>query len=152
MSMTVLVAEDDADDRMMVEDAFTASRLVNELRFVHDGQELLDYLRRQGAYAGIEAVPRPNVILLDLNMPRKNGFEALKEIKKDPDLRQIPIVIFTTSKEDEDIFRCYDYGGNSFITKPVTFGGLVDIVKSIENYWFDVVELPPRRRAGGFYE
>jgi len=139
--ITLLMADDDADDRMLTRDALEESRLGNDLRFVEDGQELLDYLRRHGKYAREDA-PRPGLILLDLNMPRKDGRQALQEIKADPELRRIPVVVLTTSKADEDILRTYDLGANSFITKPVTFDALVEIVRAIGNYWFRVVELP----------
>lgn len=140
--VTILMAEDDPDDRLMAREAFEESRLANSLYFVHDGLELMDYLRRRGAYADAELSPRPGVILLDLNMPRKDGREALREIKADPDLRRIPIVILTTSKAEEDILRSYDLGANSFITKPVTFESLVNVVRTISSYWFEIVELP----------
>ena len=139
----VLVADDDPEDRMLIEDAFEESRLPNVLEFVEDGEELLDYLYRRNGYSDPSASPRPGLILLDLNMPRKDGREALKEIKSDPDLRQIPIVVMTTSKAEEDILRTYDLGVNSFITKPVTFEGLVEVVKMLGRYWFQIVELPP---------
>ncbi len=139
----VLVADDDPEDRMLIEDAFEESRLANTLEFVEDGEDLLDYLYRRDGYSDPSASPRPGLILLDLHMPRKDGRGALKEIKEDPDLRKIPIVVMTTSKAEEDILRTYDLGVNSFITKPVTFEGLVDVVKMLGRYWFQVVELPP---------
>ena len=142
----VLVADDDPEDRMLIEDAFEESRLPNVLEFVEDGEELLDYLYRRNGYSDPSASPRPGLILLDLNMPRKDGREALKEIKSDPDLRQIPIVVMTTSRAEEDILRTYDLGVNSFITKPVTFEGLVEVVKMLGRYWFQIVELPPPSR------
>ena len=140
-SITILMADDDADDRMMAADAMRESRLGNTFRCVEDGQELMDYLTRRGKYAVIDA-PRPGLILLDLNMPRKDGRQALEEIKRDPDLRRIPVVILTTSKTEEDVLRSYDLGANSFITKPVTFDRLVDIVRALGTYWFEIVELP----------
>ena len=141
--VTILVADDDEDDRRMTEEAMAEARLVNDLRFVVDGEDLMDYLHRRGAYAegGVEA-PAPGIILLDLNMPRKDGREALAEIKSDPDLRQIPIVVLTTSRAEEDVFRTYDLGVNSFITKPVTFGGLVEVVLTFSRYWLEIVDLP----------
>jgi len=139
----VLVADDDPEDRMLIEDAFEESRLVNPLAFVEDGEDLLDYLYRRNGYSDPSTSRQPGLILLDLNMPRKDGREALKEIKADPDLRKIPIVVMTTSKAEEDILRTYDLGVNSFITKPVTFEGLVDVVKMLGRYWFQIVELPP---------
>ena len=140
-SITILMADDDCDDRLMAEDAMRESRLGNAFRCVEDGQELMDYLTRRGKYAVADA-PRPGLILLDLNMPRKDGRQALKEIKSHPDLRRIPVVILTTSKTEEDVLRSYDLGANSFITKPVTFDRLVDIVRTLGNYWFEIVELP----------
>jgi two-component system response regulator len=140
-SITILMADDDADDRLMAADAMRESRLGNSFRCVEDGQELMDYLTRSGKYA-VEDAPRPGLILLDLNMPRKDGRQALEEIKSNPDLRRIPVVILTTSKTEEDVLRSYDLGANSFITKPVTFDGLVEIVRTLGTYWFKIVELP----------
>ena len=140
-SITILMADDDCDDRMMAADAMRESRLSNTFRCVEDGQELMEYLTRTGKYA-VQDAPRPGLILLDLNMPRKDGRQALEEIKSDPDLRRIPVVILTTSKTEEDVLRSYDLGANSFITKPVTFDGLVEIVRTLGNYWFNIVELP----------
>jgi CheY-like chemotaxis protein len=137
------MADDDADDRRLTRDALEESRLANDLRFVENGEELLDYLRHQGKFSDHDANPRPGLILLDLNMPRKDGRTALKEMKADPDLRQIPVTVLTTSKADEDIFRSYDLGVNSYIVKPVTFEALVDILQTLEKYWFEIVELPP---------
>jgi CheY-like chemotaxis protein len=145
--ITILIADDDADDRLLAKEALHESRLANDLRFVEDGEQLLDYLRRRGQYAHRQDSPRPGLILLDLNMPKKDGREALKEIKSDPDLRQIPIVVLTTSKAEEDIFRSYDLGVSSFITKPVTFESLVDVMKVLARYWFEIVELPPDNGA-----
>ena len=145
--IAILMADDDADDRLLARDAIAESRLSNPFHCVEDGQELMDYLRRKGKYRTIPA-PRPGIILLDLNMPRKDGRQALEEIKSDPDLRSIPVVILTTSKTEEDILRAYNLGANSFITKPVTFEGLVDIVRQLDKYWFSIVELP--RRDGEF--
>ena len=141
--ITILMADDDADDRRLTRDALEESRLANDLRFVENGEELLDYLRHQGKFTSVEDAPRPGLILLDLNMPRKDGRTALKEMKADPDLRQIPVTVLTTSKADEDIFRSYDLGVNSYIVKPVTFEALVDILQTLEKYWFEIVELPP---------
>jgi CheY-like chemotaxis protein len=141
--ITILLADDDADDRMLTRDALAESRLANDLRFVEDGEQLMAYLRREGRFASPESSPRPGLILLDLNMPRKDGREALREIKSDPNLRSIPIVVLTTSKAEEDIYRTYDLGVNSFITKPVTFEGLVGVMRGLGRYWFEIVELPP---------
>ncbi|MEO7456124.1 MAG: response regulator [Gemmatimonadaceae bacterium] len=141
--ITLLLVDDDADDREMTADALRESRLANDLHFVNDGQELLDYLRREGAHADPASSPRPSLILLDLNMPRMDGREALAVIKKDPTLKRIPIVILTTSRADEDICSTYDLGVNSYISKPVSFEGLVQAMKSVGRYWFELVELPP---------
>jgi len=141
--ITILMADDDPDDRLLVQDAFDEIRLDNPLAFVEDGIELMDYLHRRGAYAHLAGTPLPGLILLDLNMPKKDGREALKEIKQDPALRTIPIVILTTSNAEEDILRTYDLGTNSFIVKPVTFDKLVEIIRKVTQYWFEIVRLPP---------
>ena len=146
--ITILMAEDDPDDRMLTQEAFKESRLLNDLRFVQDGEELMDYLLRQGAYSDPASAPRPGVILLDLNMPRKSGREALEEIKSNPELRRIPIVVLTTSKEEEDILRSYDLGVNSFITKPVDFPSLSKAIRTLGKYWFELVELPIAAERG----
>jgi len=140
--IVILLADDDAEDCKMTRDALTESRLLNDLRVVSNGEELLDYLHRRGPFAAADSSPRPGMIILDLNMPKLDGREALVRIKSDRDLRQIPIVVLTTSKAEEDVFRSYDLGASSYIAKPVTFGGLVDVVKSIGQYWFGIVELP----------
>jgi len=146
--ITILMAEDDPDDRMLVEMALREARLTNDLRFVGDGEELLDYLHRRGQYAGpdVDTAPRPGLLLLDLNMPRKDGREALTEIKADPTLRRIPVVVLTTSQAEEDILKSYDLGVSGFVTKPVTFEGLVNVVRIIGNYWLEIVELPEEGR------
>lgn len=141
-TITILMADDDEDDRMFAQDALVEARLANHIDFVEDGEELMDYLRHLGKYDNGNGPTRPGLILLDLNMPRKDGREALKEIKADPKLRQIPVVVLTTSKAQEDIFRTYDLGVSSFITKPVSFEGLVDIMKTLSKYWFEIVTLP----------
>ena len=140
--IVILMADDDADDRLLTQDAMTDARVINDLHFVTDGEELMEYLYRRGRYADAVSAPRPGLILLDLNMPKKDGREALKEIKADPDLRRIPVVILTTSKAEEDIYRSYDLGANSVITKPVTFEGLVELMRVIGRYWIEFVELP----------
>ena len=140
--VVILLADDDADDRMLTQRALLESHLANELHFVEDGEELLEYLRRLGEYADAARSPRPHVILLDLNMPRLSGREALEQIKADPMLRTIPVVVLTTSEEEEDVLRSYDLGASSFITKPVTFEGLVEVMRSLGNYWFEIVRLP----------
>jgi CheY-like chemotaxis protein len=141
--ITILMADDDEDDRVLTADALRRSRLVNDIRFVVDGDDLMQYLHGTGIYApgGVEA-PRPGLILLDLNMPKKDGREALAEIKSDPELRRIPVVVLTTSKAEEDIFRTYDLGVNSFISKPVTFAELADVMAALAGYWFELVKLP----------
>ena len=141
-TITILMADDDADDRLLTRDALSESRVINDLRFVEDGEQLMDYLRRRGRFEDPASSPRPGLILLDLNMPRKDGRAALEEIKSDPDLRRIPIIIMTTSQAEEDIYRSYDLGANSFITKPVTFERLVDLMKALGKYWIEFVELP----------
>lgn len=132
---TILMADDDADDRLLTQEALEESRLVNDLHFVEDGEQLMSYLQNN--------TPLPGLILLDLNMPKKDGREALEEIKADPHLRRIPIVVLTTSKGEEDIYRSYDLGASSYITKPVTFAALVKVIQAIGKYWFELVELPP---------
>ena len=144
----ILLAEDDDDDYMLTTQAFSESRLVNQMHRVRDGVELLDYLRRIGEYAEPGSAPAPSLILLDLNMPRKDGREALREIKSDDRLRRLPVVVLTTSHAQEDIVRSYDLGVNSFISKPVSFNGLVNAVKVLGHYWFEVVELPEEERHG----
>jgi CheY-like chemotaxis protein len=141
--ITILLADDDPDDRKLTQDAFAENRLANVLHYVEDGEELMDYLHRRGKYTNLRGAALPGLILLDLNMPRKDGREALKEIKADPELRRIPIVVLTTSKAEEDIVRTYDLGVNSYVTKPVTFKSLVELIKVLGRYWFEVVELPP---------
>jgi two-component system, response regulator len=140
-TIVILMADDDDDDYLLTKKALDESRLLNKLIRVRDGEELLDYLHRKGDYTA-ENAPKPGVILLDLNMPRKDGREALKEIKSDETLRNIPVVVFTTSKAEEDIYRTYQLGVNSFITKPVTFDNLTKVVRALGNYWFEIVELP----------
>lgn len=141
-SITILLADDDPDDRLLVREAFEENHLLNVVHTVEDGEELLEYLHKKGKFT--KCAVRPNMILLDLNMPRKSGLEALQEIKADPDLRSIPVVVLTTSKAEEDIIRSYDLGVNSFVVKPVTFESLVELVKTLGNYWFQIVELPGR--------
>ena len=140
--ITILMAEDDADDRQLTKEAFEESHLANDLRFVEDGVELLDYLYRRGKYQDPASSPRPALLLLDLNMPRKDGWEALREIKADPRLRQIRVIVLTTSNAEEDIAGVYDISAASFITKPVTFEDLVEVVKTLGKYWLEIVELP----------
>lgn len=142
--ITILICDDDEDDRMLTRQALDDSHISNNVRFVEDGEQLLDYLFQRGAYAGeVGLAPRPGLILLDLNMPKLDGREALKVIKEDPALRDIPVVVLTTSRLDEDIARSYKLGVNSFITKPVTFSGLVEAMNVLGRYWLEIVELPP---------
>jgi CheY-like chemotaxis protein len=143
--ITILMAEDDADDRLMVNEAFQESHVANDMHYVEDGLELLNYLRHQGKYADKASFPVPDLILLDLNMPRKDGREVLQEIKADPLLRHIPVIVLTTSKAEEDIVRSYDIGAASYITKPVTFEALVKIIKGLGEYWVQIVKLPPKK-------
>lgn len=142
--IVILCAEDDDDDRLLIREAWEEGRLANELRFVNDGEELMEYLQRRGEWTDPAIAPRPGLILLDLNMPRKDGREALEEIRNDPDLRRIPVVVLTTSRAEEDIVRSYDLGVNSFITKPVTFDSMVETLQTVGRYWFEIVETPPR--------
>lgn len=143
-TITILLADDDEEDRMLTREALADSRLINDVRFVVDGEDLMQYLRLEGPYAngGPDVAPRPGIILLDLNMPKKDGREALAEIKADSELRRIPVVVLTTSKAEVDILRSYDLGVNSFITKPVTFPRLVDVMQAWSRYWFEIVDLP----------
>jgi CheY-like chemotaxis protein len=143
--ISILIADDDADDRMMAKDALEECRLANPIDFVEDGIELLHYLRGQGRYTGL-ARRKPGFIILDLNMPKMDGREALREIKADPELRRIPVVVMTTSQAEEDIYRTYDLGVNSFVTKPVTFDGLVAVMRTLGAYWIEIVELPDTDR------
>jgi CheY-like chemotaxis protein len=141
-TITVLIADDDSEDRDMIRDALRESRIMNELRFVHDGEQMMNYLNRKEQFEDALKYPMPGLILLDLNMPKKDGREVLSEIKSDPRLRQIPIVILSTSKAEEDIFRTYNLGVNSFITKPVTFDGLIQVMGEMGRYWLQIVRLP----------
>lgn len=147
-AITILMADDDQEDCEMVEEALRESKLINDIRFVANGEELLEYLRRRGKYSDPADSPRPGIILLDLNMPVMDGREALAEIKKDPSLRRIPISILTTSTAEEDVFRSYDMGVNSFIMKPVGFEKLVMILKVTCEYWFQIVKLPTNGKPG----
>ncbi len=141
----ILVADDDHDDRQMIKDAMEESRLLNKIHFVNDGEELMDYLHHIGKYEDSSKYPTPGLILLDLNMPKKDGREALKEIKNDSHLKQIPVVVLTTSKAEEDVYRTYNLGVNSYVTKPVIFDSLVHIMRELGRYWFEIVELPPAK-------
>lgn len=146
--VTILCAEDDPDDRLLMRDALTESRLGNEVRFVEDGVELLNYLNRRGRWTDPADSPSPGIILLDLNMPRMDGREALAALKADANHRRIPVIVLTTSSEEADIQRSYGIGANSYVVKPVTFESLVDVVRELNRYWFQIVTLPP---PGGRY-
>jgi CheY-like chemotaxis protein len=137
-----MIAENDEDDRALVKFAFAECKLPNSIHFVEDGEQLLDYLNHRGPYENPASSTRPDLILLDLDMPRMNGHEALKEIKGNPKLRSIPVVIFTTSKATQDINSTYSMGANSFIVKPVTYDGLIEVMNALAEYWFEITELP----------
>lgn len=139
-AIVILMADDDKDDQLLAKDALEESRVANELYCVDDGVELLAYLRGEGKYK--DNNPWPGLILLDLNMPRKDGREVLAELKHDPLLRRIPVVILTTSKTEEDMLKGYDLGAASYLTKPVTFQGLVELMQALGRYWIEFVELP----------
>lgn len=141
-SLVMLVADDDPDDRLLLQDAMVETDLAADVRFVEDGEQLMDYLHRRGSYADPHCSPRPGLILLDLNMPRKDGREVLSEMAAEPGLRRIPVVVMTTSRAEEDIDRCYGLGANSYITKPGTFSAMVDVARTIARYWFEIVALP----------
>jgi two-component system response regulator len=136
------MADDDADDRRLTREAWEASKLLTPLYCVEDGEELLEFLRREGRYRSREPAHRTGLVLLDLNMPRMDGREALRVIKGDPLLRTIPTVVLTTSSAQEDVAQSYSLGANSFVTKPVTFDGLVKVVCALGMYWFEIVKLP----------
>lgn len=138
----ILIADDDEDDRMLTKEAFDENFKEKEIRFVNDGVELLDYLRRKNKYANPVSSPRPSIILLDLNMPKMDGREALREIKSDPKLRTIPVVILTTSKAEQDIIKTYELGVNCFITKPVSFIAFLEVTRTLGHYWFNIAKLP----------
>ena len=140
--LVILMADDDEDDRLLTREAMAESRLLNELHTVEDGVALLAYLRGEGEFEDRSRFPMPGLILLDLNMPRKDGREALAEIKQDAAIRRIPVVILTTSKAEEDMLRGYDLGAASYIAKPVTFDSLVDLMTTLGKYWVEIVELP----------
>jgi len=142
--ITILLAEDDEEDRYLIGEALDEGRVPHRLYVVENGEQLLDYLYRRGKYADVEQWPVPDLILLDLNMPRKDGREVLEEIRLDPELSSTPIVVLTTSSAEEDIVRSYDQGVSGFVTKPVTFRELMDVMKSIGTYWGKTSTLPPR--------
>ncbi|HVJ87524.1 MAG TPA: response regulator [Caulifigura sp.] len=140
-SVTILMADDDADDRLLTREAFDASQVANELRFVEDGVQLMDYLYNRNQFSDKAANPKPGIILLDLNMPKKDGRESLAEIRKDPQFNNIRVIVLTTSKAEEDIYRSYNLGAASYITKPVTFEALVEVIRTLGKYWLEIVEL-----------
>jgi len=144
-SIHILMADDDEDDRYLTKQAFEESKLKNTLHFAKDGEELMDYLKFRGDYNESNA-PKPGLILLDLNMPKKDGRECLKEIKSDDSLKHIPVVILTTSRDEQDIFKSYNLGVNSFIVKPVTFKELLNIVIKLNMYWFEIVQFQIMKR------
>lgn len=141
-TLIILMADDDADDRLLAQDAMNESRVLNELHFVENGVQLLSYLRGDDVFSDRNLYPMPGLILLDLNMPKMDGREALAEIKADPRLRRIPVVILTTSKAEVDMVKGYDLGAASYITKPVTFDALVELMRTLGKYWVEFVELP----------
>jgi two-component system, response regulator len=145
----ILLAEDDDDDFALTRDALIESRLLNELRRVKDGEELMAYLHQNRVIGDQRTSPMPGLILLDLNMPKKGGRECLREIKGDSALKAIPVVVLTNSKAEEDVLRSYELGVNSFIKKPVTFEGLVEAVGVLGRYWLEIVEMPPLARSRG---
>jgi len=138
----ILLVEDNDGDVFLTMEALKDAKIANSVHVVHDGVEALEFLRRQGKYA---TAPRPDLILLDLNLPRKDGRQVLREIKDDPSLRRIPVVILTTSKGEEDVLRAYDLHANCYITKPVDFNRFMEVVKSIEEFWLTVVRLPEEK-------
>lgn len=144
--INILLAEDDPDDRYLISEALDESQLEIRLFIVEDGEELLDYLNHRGKFENRGEWPNPNLILLDLNMPRLDGREALKEIKTSPELRRIPVVVLTTSRAEEDVLRTYDIGISGYIPKPVNFTGLLDVMKAIGMYWLNAAQLPPTER------
>jgi CheY-like chemotaxis protein len=149
-AVSILVADDDSDDRMLLKEAFEENKIINVIDFVEDGEQLLAYLRREGMYAHLAGRPYPGLVLLDLNMPKRDGREALADMKADAALCRIPVVVLTTSKADEDIIRTYGLGVSSFITKPVTFEGLVEITRVLARYWIEIVELPPQWNSDAY--
>ncbi|MBA3045822.1 MAG: response regulator [Candidatus Thermoplasmatota archaeon] len=139
----ILLVEDNPGDVRLTQEAFKEGKLQNKLSVVNDGEEAMAFLRREGQYAD---APRPDIVLLDLNMPKKNGSEVLAEIKNDPNLKRIPVVILTTSKAEEDILKTYDLHANCYITKPVDLNQFMTIVKYIKEFWLSIVMLPSGAR------
>jgi chemotaxis family two-component system response regulator Rcp1 len=140
-SIKILLVEDNPADARLAEEALKENKISNHLNIVRDGVEAMAFLRRSGKYAGMS---RPDLILLDLNLPKKDGREVLAEIKQDPELRRIPIVVLTTSKSDEDVLRSYDLHANCYITKPVDFEQFTQAVRAVKDFWFTIVKLPPK--------
>ncbi|MBC8111865.1 MAG: response regulator [Verrucomicrobia bacterium] len=139
------MADDDADDRMLTLAAFEDNNILHPLFFVEDGVDLMDYLLRTGRYTGKEQIPTHSLILLDLNMPKKDGRQALKEIKSNDNLKSIPIIILTTSKAEKDILETYTLGANCYITKPVSFEGLMEVTQHISKFWLEIATIPNSR-------
>jgi two-component system response regulator len=139
---TIIIAEDDSDDQKLIKEAFEECKILNPLIFAEDGEELMNYLKNQNEHQNLDNSIQPAIVLLDLNMPRKDGREVLYELKQDPDLKKIPIIILTTSHNNEDVVYCYESGASSFITKPVSFTELVEVISVISKYWFQIVKLP----------
>jgi CheY-like chemotaxis protein len=137
------LAEDEIEDQILIRHAIGESDLLNNLYIVHDGEELLDYLYHRREYSELAKAPRPDLIVLDLYLPKLDGIEAIQAIKADSNLRRIPIVVFSSSNSEQDIRRCYELGASSYFTKPMTFESLVEAVNTVGKYWFDIVELPP---------
>ena len=137
----ILLVEDNPGDVVLAQEALKESKVRNKLFVVDDGVEAMAFLRRQGQYAG---APRPDLILLDLNLPRKSGREVLAEVKGDEELKRIPVVVLTVSKAEEDIIKCYSHHANCYITKPLDFNQFMEVTKSIEEFWLTIVRLPPR--------
>jgi CheY-like chemotaxis protein len=146
---TILMADDDAEDCFLVRDALLETGRVCDLRFVRDGEELFDYLRHEGEYVDGRNSPWPDLILLDLKMPRKDGRETIRDLKADPRYRRIPVIALTTSSAGDDVDYSYGVGANAYIAKPTTFRDLVDVLDALGKFWFDVVELPPKACHGG---
>ncbi|WP_203293053.1 response regulator [Maricaulis parjimensis] len=149
---TILMVDDDPDDRLLFKEACEEVRLRNPLEFLENGEQLVDYLRRKGPYASLEGAPYPGIILLDLNMPLKDGREALEEIKNDAELRHIPIIVLTTSKDEDDILSSYGLGASSYIVKPISLDRLMRVVNSIGEYWVQIVEVPQSENGDGDLE
>lgn len=143
-SITIVLADDDPEDRLLLSQALAEVEPHSDLHCVGNGEELLDYLWGRGPYSDRTSAPPPSLILLDLNMPKKNGWEALQEIRADPALAHVPVILLTTSRMQEDIARSYALGANSFITKPATFAGLVTLMQTLSKYWLETVQLPDR--------